>query len=654
MASTFSNNFSMSPVSAKLLTGASAALKKGDNAEAIKLCKKAIRTDAANPHAWYLRAIASANSGLIQEAKDCYKKTLQFGKHPDYFSSAATFYFRMGDLQKAEQYYAMCFKLHPDYVNSLFSLGYICSQTDRLADAINYYKQALAKKPDYVEVLVNLAALYVKVENFTDALPLLQKAHSLLPNALQPKYGLGEVYEKTGQSEQAIEMYKSGQIWGPLARVLRDTATWDDLAKVDEAYINTQAYKNNGDPLSALNMPHVSAEMQRVIAHDHALTSFKNLQRKIVYPEQKYNGKLKIGYLSSDFHRHATMRLFGKVLSLHNPEELDVHIFKHGPIDDESINVFLQGLPLQVHNINALTDLEAAQLINRLGIQILVDLKGYTQHNRLEITALKPAPITLSWLGYPGTLGHRGLADYILGDPIVTPLEHAHHFSEDIVMMPHCYQPNDNDAPNDPPITRQEAGLPEEGFIFCSFNQVSKINSETFAIWCRLLKEVQGSYLWQLEPKSPLAKQNLKRELVKNGVDEKALIFADKKPIREHFKRLKCADMALDTFSYNSHTTASDALWCGVPLVTLIGDCFASRVAASLLTTHGFDNLIAHNYDEYFKIAYHYATNKPELDNLKTRLNDARATSKLYDSKLFAENLTIIYKQLWEKFVNSN
>lgn len=654
MAVKTNNTFSMSPISAKLLNAAREALQKDDATEAIKLCKKAIRTDAKNSNAWYFRALASAKAGLVQDAKDCFKKTLQFGKHPDFFMSAAGFFYSLGDLQRAEQRYQDCAKLYPDFPDVFYALGSVYSDMKRLEDAEICYKKGLELNPEDVRMLVNLASLYVKQQKLTEALPLLQKAHQLAPDVVQPKFGLGEVYEKLEQYDKSIEMYRSGEVWGPLLRVMRMAASWDGLDKVDKAYIETEAYKANGSPLSALSIPSISAELQRVIARYYAISNYKNLEKKYVFPKHKYGERLKIGYLSADFCQHATMRLFAKVLALHDPEELEVHLFKHGPRRDEHIDLFLQGLPLQIHEINDLSDFEAAQLINRLGIQILVDLKGYTQDNRLEITALRPAPIIVSWLGYPGTLGHEALADYIIGDPIVTPREHAHHFSEKIITMPHCYQPNDNDAPIEPAITREEAGLPETGFIFCSFNQLGKLNPEMFSTWCRLLKSVEGSYLWLLEPKIELAKNNLKRELAKHGVNEDALIFAEKLSISPHLRRLKCADLALDSFPYNSHTTASDALWCNVPLVTLMGETFASRVAASLLTTHGFPELIARSYDEFYEKAHFYATNSAKMHELKQRLSEARLSSMLFNSEQFALDLKELYKQIWKNHLASN
>jgi predicted O-linked N-acetylglucosamine transferase (SPINDLY family) len=249
-------------------------------------------------------------------------------------------------------------------------------------------------------------------------------------------------------------------------------------------------------------------------------------------------------------------------------------------------------------------------------------------------------------LGYPGTLGHERLADYIIGDPIVTPLDAPEGYSETLALMPNCYQPNDRNRPISAAPPRAAEGLPEDAFIFCSFNQSYKIIPEVFELWCKLLSAVPGSVLWLLE--SPQgAMDNLRREARVRNIDPQRLIFAGRKPLAEHLGRLQLADLALDTFPYGSHTTGSDALWAGVPLITRPGNTFASRVAASLLTAAGLPELITDTWEAYFALALELANDATRRQDLCQRMASQRLSSPLFDTRRFTTDLEQLYERIW-------
>jgi protein O-GlcNAc transferase len=277
-----------------------------------------------------------------------------------------------------------------------------------------------------------------------------------------------------------------------------------------------------------------------------------------------------------------------------------------------------------------------------------VDLKGFTRDARLEISAFRPAPVLVSWLGYPGTLGHPVLADYIIGDAVVTPPANAADFSETLALMPHCYQPNDRSRRIGPMPDREAAGLPVNAFVLCSFNQTFKFNPESFDIWCRLLREIPDSVLWLLAAPED-AENNLRREAHTRGIESSRLVFAPRLPLQDHLGRLQLADLALDTFPCNSHTTASDALWAGVPLVTLVGETFASRVAASLLNAAGVPELATHSWDEYAQLAKSLVSDPSRLQAIRQRLLDGRMTSPLFDTVRFTRDLEQLYLRMWEQ-----
>jgi predicted O-linked N-acetylglucosamine transferase (SPINDLY family) len=254
--------------------------------------------------------------------------------------------------------------------------------------------------------------------------------------------------------------------------------------------------------------------------------------------------------------------------------------------------------------------------------------------------------VIANWLGYPGTMGLESLADYIIGDPVVTPLEAAAGYTEAIAQMPHCYQPNDDRRQIGTPPGRNAAGLPSEGFVFCSFNVAIKITPEVFEVWCDLLRNVPGSVLWLLDPK-PTAQANLTREAAARGIDPARLVFAPRMPLRDHLARLTHADLALDTAPYNSHTTGSDTLWAGVPMVTWLGDTFPSRVGASLLRAVGLDDCIAADINGYRDLALSLARDPERLAALRARLMENRASAPLFDTTRFTRDLEALYTRMW-------
>ena len=278
-------------------------------------------------------------------------------------------------------------------------------------------------------------------------------------------------------------------------------------------------------------------------------------------------------------------------------------------------------------------------------VDILVDLKGHTNGNRLGIMALKPAPISVTWLGFPGTTG-ASYIDYVIADDIVVPKKHQKYYTEKVLYMPNSYQPNDNEQKiSDLRFKRQDLGLPEKGIVFASFNQSYKISSETFASWMKILKAVPNSVLWLYE-KLDLASLNLKKEAKKRGVDPKRLIFAGNLPKEDHLVRLKSVDIALDTFTYNGHTTTSDCLWAGVPVITLKGNHFASRVSASLLTAIGLPELITNSQKEYEELAISLANSPKRLTAIRNSLFLNLKSKPLFDTIQFTKDLEKIYAKI--------
>jgi predicted O-linked N-acetylglucosamine transferase (SPINDLY family) len=357
--------------------------------------------------------------------------------------------------------------------------------------------------------------------------------------------------------------------------------------------------------------------------------------------------KIRLGYLSSDFRDHATALLLVESLEARDAKHFELYAYSYGRDDGKDLRARLRRAFDRFTDICQFSDEEAAQIINNDGIDILIDLKGFTEGSRTSILALRPAPIQVNYLGYPGTLG-PGLCDYIVTDEFCTPQSSAGDYSECFAVLPHSYQPHGcRDAVGTAP-SRAEAGLPARGFVFCCFNQAYKITPEIFDVWCRLLRCVPGSVLWLLSTRE--AEGNLRGEAWKRGVDGSRLIFAEDLPHSRHLGRLQLADLVLDTSPYGAHTTASDALWAGVPIITRPGATFPSRVAGSLLHAVGLPELVVEDQDDYFELAFALATDTARLGDLRQALDRNRTSAPLFDVKAYTVALEGLYAKMWDRY----
>ncbi|MGO9675090.1 MAG: UDP-N-acetylglucosamine-peptide N-acetylglucosaminyltransferase [Methylocella sp.] len=356
--------------------------------------------------------------------------------------------------------------------------------------------------------------------------------------------------------------------------------------------------------------------------------------------------KIRLGYLSSDFQDHATALLLIETLEAHDRARFDVRAYSYGADDGRTMRKRLQKTFDAFSDVAGLTDVEAARAIHADGIDILVDLKGYTLNARTGILLLHPAPVQVNYLGYPGTLG-ADVCDYLVTDRFITPPGSAADYSESFAYMPHSYQPHGRGAALAPKPGRAEMGLPATGFVFCSFNQHYKLTPELFGLWCRLLQCVPDSVLWLID--GDAARGNLRNEALRRGVSPHRLVFAPDMAQAGHLARLQLADLVLDTAPCGAHTTASDALWAGAPIVTCPGDTFASRVAGSLLHASGLKELIAADLDGYFDLALDLATNPQRLGALRARLERNRATCALFDVRGYTADLENMYEVMWRR-----
>ncbi|MGJ5175251.1 UDP-N-acetylglucosamine-peptide N-acetylglucosaminyltransferase [Bradyrhizobium oligotrophicum] len=431
----------------------------------------------------------------------------------------------------------------------------------------------------------------------------------------------------------------------------RGMCAWDDFAQssTDARLSLAEARSGQIPPFLLLSVPGMSAGEHRICSElwtrDRIAASGAERARLDFRFDLTIRDRLRVGYLSNDFHDHATAHLLVEALEAHDRARCELHAFSFGADDRGPMRGRLHDAFDGFHDVTALSDSAAAAMVHAAQIDILVDLKGYTRGARTGILMLHPAPVQVNFLGYPGTLG-GGICDYIITDPFMTPLAAAADYSESFAYMPHSYQPHGRAAIGPPP-TRAEVGLPDTGVVFCCFNQAYKFTPATFDLWCRLLDATPDSVLWLLA--SDQAEGNLRGEALRRGVAPGRLVFAPEMTQSEHLRRLQLADLVLDTAPYGAHTTASDALWAGVPVVSCAGDTFASRVAGSLLHAVGCPELIAKDEADYLAVALTLAAEPDLLRAAKARLWHNRLATPLFDAAAYARSLQDLYDQMWHR-----
>jgi predicted O-linked N-acetylglucosamine transferase (SPINDLY family) len=373
----------------------------------------------------------------------------------------------------------------------------------------------------------------------------------------------------------------------------------------------------------------------------------KCFQQKI---ENKSKNKIRVGYFSSDFRNHAVSNLTAELFELHDKETFEIYAFSSGPKNSDEQKQRIEKSFHEFFDVADISDGEVVNLARDRGIDIAIDLAGYTENARIGIFERRAAPIQASYLGYLGTLGVPHM-DYIFADREIIPPEYQQFYTEKTVYLPGCFQINDRKRTiSNNNFARSDFGLPSEGFVFCCFNNSYKITPEIFASWCQILQRVDGSVLWLYEANKGMV-ENLRLEASSRGVNPDRLIFSGALPIPEYLARYRLADLFLDTFPYNAGTTASDALWAGLPVLTLSGKTFASRMAGSILKAIDLPELVTHTIAEYENLAEQLATNKPKLKAIQTKVADNRMSTPLFDSPRTTKNIEKAYQIMYERYL---
>ncbi|MEI9806134.1 MAG: tetratricopeptide repeat protein [Pseudolabrys sp.] len=499
--------------------------------------------------------------------------------------------------------------------------GMILHEMKRYDEAVASYDRALAVRPDYVDALSNRGVTLQELKRFADARADFDRILTIRPD---------HPHAFSGAASCAINLCD----WESRARYATELAA--HVAGKKSVISSFVLFGYSNDPA-----------LQLQCAGNYLDSKIPVLPAPLWTGQTWRHDRLRVAYLSADFRNHATAFLMAELFEKHDRSRFEFIAVSFGLDDHSPMRQRLIAAFDQFHDVRNKNDRDVAQLLRDLEIDIAVDLKGYTQDARPEILAYRPAPIQASYLGYPGTMG-APFIDYFIGDKIAAPFSLQPFFAERIVQLPDSYQVNDSRRPIAARVpTRAEAGLPERAFVFCSFNNNWKIAPDVFDVWMRLLSQIENSVLWLLKDNDG-AERNLRHEAERRGVDPARLVFAGRMMPDEHLARHALADVFLDTLPCNAHTTASDALWAGLPVLTCTGTIFAGRVAASLLNAAGMPELIAGNLADYEALALKLARDPALLSATKAKLARNRGTCALFDTERFARNIEAAFVTMWE------
>lgn len=609
----------------------------------------ALTHDPANPRA--LNNLGACLMALHRhdEAAEALQQAL--GLVPDYRDAALNLvdvWIAQGEMARSRALMEHFLQHRPSDPDLHAKLGDVLARGGRPGEAIAAYERALALAPMQADLHAEIGKAWHGLGDMAKAEAHLARAVALAPDNAPLLTDYGIVLEEAGRRRDAIAALERASMLDPeddfIAARLYGTrmqiCDWTDLAGNASRIATLGTGEMAVSPFAMITAETDPArQLQRTRCYARKFAAIR--PAPLVVPRAA-DGRIRIGYFSADYHQHATMLLLAGVLRQHDRTRFSVTAYSFGPDADDPVRHALLGDVERFVDVRGLDNAAVVAMARADGLDIAVDLKGYTRHNRAELFAYRLAPVQVNWLGFPGTCGTE-FHDYLLGDSVLTPPEAQPHYSEQLIRMPFSYQCNDDRRPiADWSPTRADLGLPELGFVFCCFNNLYKITPDIFAIWLRLLGEVPGSVLWLLHSNAE-AEANLRAAAEAAGLDAARLIFAAHEPNPRHLARMAMADLFLDTFPCNAHTTASDALWAGLPLLTLLGETFPARVAASLLQACGLSELVTATPQDYEALALALARDPARLAALRAKLAAGRGTAPLFDTRRFTRDLETAY-----------
>jgi predicted O-linked N-acetylglucosamine transferase (SPINDLY family) len=629
----------------------------GKISEAAERIRAALALEPRSPDAWSNLAMVLESAGRREAAVNALREAAKLApSSAEILANLAASEFALGRVADAEASARAAIAADARHAAAWHNLALALEPQGRLLEAMDAASRACALKPDEPSHAGFKAQLEATAGMRKKARATLDAALARHPDSAALQFELAGLLERENEIESAMTAYEKvvrlepshGAALSQLLFLRQRTGDWHDLGALRARFREGIAQRLPLlSPFVLLSQPSTRAEQRRCA---EAWAAAIAPSRPPAALPMLNSGRLRIGYLSADLHTHATAYLAAGLFEQHDRERFEVIAYSTGRDDRSPMRARLVRAFDRFVDASGWPALRLADAIRNDAIDILVDLKGHTEDAPPGVLALRPAPIQVHYLGYPGTLGGN-LVDYLVGDEIVTPATDAGDYSETLALLPGSYQVNDRARPIAATPARQELGLPRNAVVLCCFNSAYKFNPEVLDAWARILAEVPDAVLWLLSRRGDARwVSNLRRETVRRGLDARRLVFAPSRPNPEYLALYRAADLFVDTWPYNAHTTASDALWAGCPLVTLRGETFASRVAASLLTAVGLPELICDDTDAYIAKVVALARNADERARLRAHLDGPGRASSLFDTLATARALEAAYLAMADQY----
>jgi len=671
----------------------------GDLEGAISEFKKAVKANPANVDGYYNLGVAYQIQGDLKAALNTFDQSLKLNpKDFETHFNLGTLYLSLEDYQKAEKAFNQSLQLNPNQINALLNLGVTLQYQNRIDEAIELFYKATLMDPENISANNNLGVALSKKGQLFKSVPYFKKALENNPNYANAQNNLGSVYQQLGRLDDAEDYYKqaiknnpqyveallnlattyqdqrkfikaidnfnevlaldpqNSYILAHLADLLRLTCDWPKLKEIEHRLqVQVDAAlkigkKSGEDPflsISRVDDPGFNLRVAKLWFKDIEAAADSSPVR-FTFSNRKPKSLLKIGYVNN-FEDMPVASLITDLFKLHNKKKFQVSAYHFGRSNNPFHTNQVKKYSDKFVDITTLDHPASAQKINSDQIDILIDLKGFTKANRVEIFSYRPAPIQVSYLGFPGTTG-ANFFDYLIVDHTLVPPQFSKYYQEKLVFMPDCYQINTPPQFTPQQVTKKELELPGTKFTFASFNRSSRINQALFVTWMRILGRVPNSVLW-IFADNEVAEKNLSDFTLQSGINPKRLIFFRQLPFDKFMSAVKYADLALDTQTYNGGATTSQLLWSGVPIITILGNHYVSRMGASLLTAIGLPELITHSLKEYEDLAVRLATHPDELEIRNSKLKINKKSYPLFDTPHFVRNLEKEFLEMWENYL---
>ena len=631
-----------------------ALFQQGELAEADRLCRLILGAQPENFDALHLLGVIAVRDGKPREGADFLSRALAI--RPDQAQGHNNLGAALADMKQydaALASYDRALAINPGYADAYRNRGVALRDLRRYGAALECFERAIALAPGSAEACFGRGVTLQNLRRYEPALESYDQAICINPQYVEALFNRGAVLVELKRHEAARDTLERALridpgydfLYGTWLQARMRICDWNGLAGFDVL----EEKVSRGEKAATPGILSISASpaLQRVAAEIWTSARVPGSDALGTLRPSPLRDRIRVGYFSSDFHTHPVALLCAGLFEAHDRSRFELTAFSSGPdTGDETRNRIKDAFEHFI-DVRDMPDLEAASLARKLGIDIAVDLGGHTAESRTGIFAIRAAPVQASYLGYLGTMG-ASYMDYLIADPVIIPRGSRQYYAERIAYLP-SYQVNDSKRRiSDRRFTREELGLPVSGFVFCCFNNSYKITPPVFAGWMRILERVKGSVLF-LYAETDSVKVNLRGEAVRKGVDPARLVFGSRLPLAEYIARYRMAGLFLDTAPYNAGTTASDALWAGLPVLTRAGETFASRVAASLLTALDLSELITTTQEEYEQRAVSLAHDAPGLEKIRLNLERGRATSPLFDTLSFTRSLEAVYAGMHER-----